>query len=500
MQRITFSDNHIPSNLRTVRSSPKSHSQWFRSVGAYRHFGTKPEPYHIRMQSVQADPPLKRVNVVTLGCSKNLVDSEMLMGLLRRNNIELVDQADGADAVIINTCGFIDVAKEESINAILEAAEMKREGQIGKLYVAGCLSERYGDDMRKELPEVDAFFGVTDFTNILRTINPNPRHDLIGERYVAPGARSMYLKMSEGCDHPCSFCAIPLMRGGHISRPIEDILLEANHLAMNGVREIVLIAQDSTYYGLDRYGERMLAQLLEKVANVRGIEWVRLMYAYPAKFPVDILPVIAREPSICKYIDMPIQHVSDSVLKSMRRGMTRRTLMKLIEEIRAGVPEIALRTTLIVGYPNEGESEFDELLAFVEEAEFDRLGAFAYSLEENTTAHPLGDPVPREVKEERIARIMEAQRAISARKNEALVGRRERVFIESEQSGEYICRSYRDAPEVDGEVYVTSRTPLTPGDFVDVEYTDSADYDLFAEAIEGPLSGELKLPSLNVLA
>lgn len=452
------------------------------------------------MQTVQIDLPAKRVNVVTLGCSKNLVDSETLMGLLRRNSIELVDTADGADAVIINTCGFIDVAKEESINAILEAAELKRDGRIGSLYVAGCLSERYAGDLKTELPEVDAFFGVTDFSNILRTINPNPKHDLLGERYVAPGARSMYLKISEGCDNPCSFCAIPLMRGGHVSRPIEDILIEANHLAMNGVREIILIAQDLTYYGLDRYGRRELATLLEKVANVRGIEWVRLMYAYPAKFPLEILPVIAGEPTICKYLDMPIQHVSDVVLKSMRRGMTRRALMKLIETIRAGVPGIALRTTLIVGYPNEGEREFEELLSFVEEAEFDRLGAFAYSQEENTTAHPLGDPISREVKEERIARIMEAQRAISARKNEALIGTRERVLVESEQGGEYICRSHRDAPEVDGEVYVTSATPLTIGEFVEVEYTDSAEYDMFAEAVGGPTATGLALPQLNVLA
>lgn len=452
------------------------------------------------MQTVQIDLPAKRVNVVTLGCSKNLVDSETLMGLLRRNSIELVDTAEGADAVIINTCGFIDVAKEESVNAILEAAELKREGRIGSLYVAGCLSERYSGDLRKELPEVDAFFGVTDFSNILRTINPNPKHDLLGERFVAPGARTMYLKISEGCDNPCSFCAIPLMRGGHVSRPIEDILIEANHLAMNGVREIILIAQDLTYYGLDRYGRRDLAMLLEKIANVRGIEWVRLMYAYPTKFPLDILPVIANEPTICKYLDMPVQHVSDAVLKSMRRGMTRRALMKLIETIRAGVPGIALRTTLIVGYPNEGDKEFEELLAFVEEAEFDRLGAFAYSQEENTTAHPLGDPIAREVKEERIARIMDAQRAISARKNEALVGTRDRVLVESEQGGEYICRSQRDAPEVDGEVYVTSTLPLTIGEFVDVEYTDSSDYDMFADAIGGQAQDARVLPQLTVLA
>ncbi|MEO5931706.1 MAG: 30S ribosomal protein S12 methylthiotransferase RimO, partial [Candidatus Kapaibacterium sp.] len=424
-----------------------------------------------------------RVSVVTLGCSKNTVDSEALMGLLRKNNIQLAEEADGADAVIINTCGFIDVAKEESVNAILAAAAMKREGRIGQLYVAGCLSQRYMNDLEEEIPEVDAYFGVTDFGNILKTINPNLKHDLISERFVPEGSKSAYIKISEGCDNPCSFCAIPLMRGGHVSRPVEDILLEATYLASEGVRELVLVAQDSTYYGLDLYGERKLAGLLEKVAQVRGIEWVRLMYAYPAKFPLDILPVIAEQPTICKYIDMPIQHVSDPVLKSMRRGITRRAMMELIGKIRAGVPNIALRTTLIIGYPNEGETEFRELLDFVAEAEFERLGVFAYSQEENTTAYPLEDPIPIEVKQERIERVMELQRTISARKNESLIGGRERVFVESESNGEFICRSYRDAPEVDGEVYVTSPVRLLPGEFVDVEITDAVDYDLFAELI-----------------
>ncbi|MEP7219636.1 MAG: MiaB/RimO family radical SAM methylthiotransferase, partial [Bacteroidota bacterium] len=330
---------------------------------------------------------------------------------------------------------------------------------------------------------VDAYFGVTDFGNILKTINPNLKHDLISERFVPEGSKSAYIKISEGCDNPCSFCAIPLMRGGHVSRPVEDILLEATYLASEGVKELVLVAQDSTYYGLDLYGERKLASLLEKVAQVRGIEWVRLMYAYPAKFPLDILPVIAEQPTICKYIDMPIQHVSDPVLKSMRRGITRRAMMELIGKIRAGVPNIALRTTLIIGYPNEGETEFRELLDFVAEAEFERLGVFAYSQEENTTAHPLEDPIPTEVKQERIERVMELQRTISARKNESLIGGRERVFVESESNGEFICRSYRDAPEVDGEVYVTSPVRLLPGEFVDVEITDAVDYDLFAELI-----------------
>lgn len=435
---------------------------------------------------IQIDLPKKRVRVVTLGCSKNTVDSEALMGLLRKNNIELTEEADGADALIINTCGFIDVAKEESVNTILAAAAMKRDGKLGQLYVAGCLSQRYMDDLEEEIPEVDAYFGVTDFANILKTINPNLKHDLISERYVAPGSRTAYMKISEGCDNPCSFCAIPLMRGGHVSRPIEEILLEARYLADSGVRELVLVAQDSTYYGLDIYGRRALAELLEKVAQVRGIEWVRLMYAYPAKFPLDILPVIAEQPTICKYMDMPIQHVADPVLRSMRRGITRRALLELIGKIRAAVPGIALRTTLIIGYPNEGEKEFEELLEFVREAEFDRLGVFAYSPEENTTAFGMEDPVSAETKAERIERVMEEQRAISARKNEALVGTRERVFVESEAGGEYICRSFRDAPEVDGEVYVTGTRPLAPGDFVEVEITGAIDYDLFAEAVALP--------------
>jgi ribosomal protein S12 methylthiotransferase len=455
------------------------------------------------MQPIQIHTnPGKRVNVVTLGCSKNVVDSETLMGLLRRNNLQLVDEADGADAVIINTCGFIDIAKEESVNTILEAASMKRDGRIGELYVAGCLSERYGDDLRTEIPEVDAFFGVTDFLNILRTVNPNLKHDLLSDRFIPPGSKSAYLKISEGCDNPCSFCAIPLMRGGHRSRPVDEILIEANHLAASGVRELVVVAQDTTYYGLDSEGRRTLADLLRKLAQVRGIEWVRLMYAYPAKFPLDILPVIASEPTICNYIDMPIQHVSDPVLKSMRRGITRRTLTGLIETIRREVPGIALRTTLIVGYPNEGEAEFQELLDFVAETEFDRLGVFAYSQEENTTAHPLGDPVPAEVKTERIERIMELQKEISARKNEALVGTHERVFVEAEADGEYICRSYRDAPEVDGEVYVRSDVPLSPGEFVEVEITDAIDYDLFADVPasyvpESRSSSTLTLPILQ---
>ncbi|MGE3800531.1 MAG: 30S ribosomal protein S12 methylthiotransferase RimO [Candidatus Kapaibacterium sp.] len=425
----------------------------------------------------------KHVHIVTLGCSKNVVDSETLMGLLRRNNITLVDEAHGADAVIINTCGFIDMAKEESVNTILDAVEMKKMGDIGQLYVAGCLSERYRSDLERDIPEVDAYFGVTDFTNILRTINPNHKFDLLGERYVPPGSKSAYLKISEGCDNPCSFCAIPLMRGGHVSRSLDDILIEAQHLASEGVRELVVVGQDTTYWGKDLFGERRLAQLLTKLGEVRGIEWIRLMYAYPSRFPHDILPVIRDTATICNYMDMPIQHVSDPVLKSMRRGLSRRTLMNLIEQIKKEVPGIALRTTLIVGYPNEGEKEFEELLEFVRFAEFDRLGVFPYSQEERTVAYDMEDPIPAEVKEERIAQIMEAQREISARKNAALVGTTQKLLVEKEVEGEYFCRSERDAPEVDGEVYITSNTLLKPGEFVEAEITGSLDYDLFGEYI-----------------
>ena len=430
-----------------------------------------------------AHPSSKTVHIVTLGCSKNVVDSETLMGLLRRNNITLVDQAEGADAVIINTCGFIDMAKEESVNTILDAVEMKKSGEIGALYVAGCLSERYREDLERDIPEVDAYFGVTDFTNILRTVNPNHKYDLISERYVAPGAKSAYLKISEGCDNPCSFCAIPLMRGGHVSRSLDDILIEAQHLASEGVRELVVVGQDTTYWGKDIFGERRLAHLLSRLGEVRGLEWIRLMYAYPSRFPHDILPVIRETPTICKYMDMPIQHVSDTVLKSMRRGISRRTLMNLIDRIKTEVPGIALRTTLIVGYPNEGEKEFQELLDFVRFGEFDRLGVFPYSQEERTVAHDMGDPIPAEVKQERIEQIMEVQREISAGKNDKLVGTTQKLFVEREVEGEYLCRSERDAPEVDGEVYLTSEVPLQPGEFVQGEITGALDYDLFGEYV-----------------
>lgn len=434
------------------------------------------------------EPAIRTVSVVTLGCSKNTVDSEVLMGLLTKNRLVLQDEPDGADAVVINTCGFIDMAKEESVDAILRAAALKRDGRIRRLYVAGCLSQRYADDLHTELPEVDAFFGVTDFIRILKTINPNLRYDLLGDRFVPPGSRSAYLKISEGCDRPCSFCAIPLMRGGHVSRRMEDILIEANGLALKGVRELVIVAQDSTCYGMDLYGRRTLAELLEKLAQVRGVDWIRLMYAYPSSFPLDILPVIRDNPTICNYLDIPIQHVADKVLKSMRRGISQRATRELIGTIRSTVPGIALRTTLIVGYPDEGDKEFEELLDFVREAEFERLGVFAYSQEERTFAYDLGDPVPPEVKQNRIDRIMETQREISAAKNQRRTGQRLQVFVESESGGEYVCRTQWDAPEVDGEVYVQSSFPLAPGDFVDVDVTGAMEYDLFGDAVPGTRS------------
>lgn len=436
---------------------------------------------------------MKTVHIHTLGCSKNVVDSETLAGLLRRNRIELVDEATGADAVIVNTCGFIDLAKEESVTTILEASEMKKQGDIGALYVAGCLSERYRDELEAEMPEVDAFFGVTDFTNILRTISPNHKYDLISERYVPPGSKSAYLKISEGCDNPCSFCAIPVMRGGHVSRPLDTILAEASHLASSGVRELVVVGQDTTYWGRDLFGRRALSELLEKLSDVRGIEWIRLMYAYPSRFPHDILPVIRERPTICNYMDMPIQHVSDPVLKSMRRGLSRKTMMRLIERIKKEVPGIALRTTLIVGYPNEGEAEFEELLDFVRFAEFSRLGVFAYSQEESTVAYDMGDPIPAGVKQERIARIMEAQRQISTTTNEGLVGSTMKLMVEKIVEQDLVCRSERDAPEVDSQVYVgrPEGIDIAPGDFIDAEITDTLDFDLFGEyAGEAELAGE----------
>ncbi|PLX31801.1 MAG: 30S ribosomal protein S12 methylthiotransferase RimO [Ignavibacteria bacterium] len=429
------------------------------------------------------DSTKKSISIITLGCSKNTVDSEVLMHQIEENDFTLVDDPSDADTLIINTCGFIDAAKEESVNTIVEAVEMKKSGAIKTLYVAGCLSERYREDLAVELPEVDRFFGVTDFKNILETLGGSYKYELLGERHLTTPAHSAYLKISEGCDRPCSFCSIPLMRGTHVSRSVEDLITEARHLSAQGTRELVLIAQDTTYYGLDLYGERRLAQLLGGLSDVDGIEWIRLMYAYPSHFPLEVLDVMRERENICNYIDIPVQHADDAVLKSMRRGITRRATEELLDTIRQRIPGSAVRTTLIVGYPNETEAAFQSLYDFVQKQEFDRLGVFLYSQEENTTADILGDPIPREVKEERRDAIMELQSEISQRKNTARVGQNMRVLCDRVEGEFMVARSEFDAPEVDNEVLIPLREftgPPPVGRFVNITITDASEYDLMA--------------------
>lgn len=423
---------------------------------------------------------MKNVHIVTLGCSKNTVDSETLAGHLRANDFALAASIDNADTVIINTCGFIDAAKEESINTILAAGQLKKSGAIETLVVAGCLSERYGDELRHELPEVDHFFGTEAYEPILRALSSNLKYSLLGERVVSTPKHYAYLKISEGCDNPCSFCAIPIMRGGHRTIPADDLVRSAQSLVQQGAKEIVLVAQDLTYYGLDVHGKRTLADLLRRLSDESGAEWIRCMYAYPSKFPFDILDVMRERSNICTYLDMPLQHASTEVLKSMRRGITRRTTEDVLAKIRDAVPEITLRTTFIVGYPNETQEYFDELCQFVETQEFDRLGVFTYSQEDDTYADILGDPIPADIKEARKIQLMNIQRDISARKNAAKVGSTVRVLVEEVINGEYRCRSEADAPEVDNEVYVRSETPLALGSFYNVVIDDASEYDLFA--------------------
>ncbi len=413
------------------------------------------------------------------------------MGMIQAHGMNFVPARE-ADAVIINTCGFIDRAKEESIETIFEAIRQKEElaaeGKAQKLIVAGCLSQRYGEDLRKEMPQVDNFFGESDFENVVKSLTPNFKYSLLGERVITTSPHYSYLKISEGCDNPCSFCAIPLIRGGHRSRPVEKLVEEAQFLVSKGVKEIVLIAQDLTDYGRDLTGKRTLADLLTNLSDVQGLEWLRLMYAFPSKFPRDILPVIAERPNICKYLDMPLQHASTNVLKSMRRGITRNTTENLLRDIREAVPGIALRTTFIVGYPSETEADFQELCDFVQEQRFDRVGCFEYSQEDDTYSYILGDPIPAEVKQERAARLMAIQREISQEKNEAKVGKRLKILIDqtfTDENGniEYQGRCEADAPEVDNEVFIKSRKPLQTGDFVMADIYDAAEYDLFGEVV-----------------
>ncbi|HTX98695.1 MAG TPA: 30S ribosomal protein S12 methylthiotransferase RimO [Bacteroidota bacterium] len=423
------------------------------------------------------------VHVITMGCAKNTVDSERLLAQLRLNSVAIAPSLEDADIAVINTCGFIDAAKQESIDAIIQQVRRKGSGKLKKVYAMGCLSQRYRIDLSNEIPEVDRFFGTDELADVLRELGGDLRRDLLGERELTTPRHSAFLKISEGCDNPCSFCAIPLMRGGHASTPMESIITEATLLAGKGVKELVVIAQDTTYYGLDIYGERRLPELLERLCAVEGIAWVRLMYAYPAKFPTDVLRVMAEHPQICRYLDIPVQHIADPVLRSMRRGISSRALRELLETIRARVPGVALRTTLIVGYPGEGEREFEELQEFVREQEFDRLGVFTYSHEEGTTAYPLGDPVLAEEKQRRLNRIMELQQEISERKNAALVGTTQRVLLDRVEGDRLVGRTERDAPEIDNEVFVTSDSPLRAGEFCSVRIDDATEYDLYGSVV-----------------
>jgi ribosomal protein S12 methylthiotransferase len=419
-----------------------------------------------------------RVHIITMGCPKNVVDSEKLMAHLKLSGVEISPSLDEADVALINTCGFIEAAKQESTDAIIEQVKRKGKGTLKKVYAMGCLTERYREELAREIPEIDRVFGTNQMKDVVEEFGAIYRSELLGERCLSSPAHSAFLKISEGCDNPCSFCAIPIMRGKYRSRRLEEILSESHLLAEKGVKELVVIGQDTTFYGLDIYGKRSIAKLIESLADVEGFEWVRVMYAYPAKFPLGLLDVIAQHPHVCKYLDMPVQHISDAVLKSMRRGISNRALRELIETVRERVPGIALRTTLIVGYPTETPREFDELLDFVDKVEFDRLGVFTYSQEDGTMAFQLGDPVSGPEKEHRQALLMEAQKEISKRKNDRLIGRREKVIIDRLEHGEYVGRTEWDAPEIDNEVFVKSEKALNLGSFYDVDIVDAYEYDL----------------------
>lgn len=425
-----------------------------------------------------------KIHIVTLGCPKNQVDSEVLQAQLQlqSGNVEVVGDTDNADTIVINTCGFIQDAKRESIDAIVEAIEKKKHGEVKKIIVMGCLAERFKKELAKELPEVDSFFGTRQMPEILSDLDVNYKRELIGERILSTPSHTAYLKISEGCDNPCSFCAIPLMRGQHLSTPIEELVHETRLLAAKGVKELVVIGQDSTYYGLDLYGERRLASLLGELQAVDGIEWIRLMYAYPAKFPLDVLQAFQRYSKLCRYIDMPVQHIADNVLKSMRRGITQRATKELLWTVKKEIPDIALRTTLIVGYPTETEDDFKQLCEFVQEMKFHRLGVFMYSQEEGTGAYELGDPIPEKVKQERQEVLMEIQKQISEERNESLVGKTLNVLIDSYDGEHYVGRTEWDAPEVDQEVLVHSDRALIPGQIISATVTDATEYDLFADA------------------
>ncbi|MEL6976283.1 MAG: 30S ribosomal protein S12 methylthiotransferase RimO [Bacteroidota bacterium] len=425
-----------------------------------------------------------RINVVTLGCSKNVYDSEVLMGQLKANDKEVVHQEEG-NIVVVNTCGFIANAKEESVNTILEYVKQKEDGVVDKVFVTGCLSERYKPDLEAEIPDVDAYFGTTDLPQLLKALGADYKHELIGERLTTTPKNYAYLKIAEGCDRPCSFCAIPLMRGKHKSTPIEDLVVEAEKLAADGVKELILIAQDLTYYGLDLYKERRLATLLKALAKVDGIEWIRLHYAFPTGFPMDVLEVMKNEPKICNYIDIPLQHIADPILKSMRRGTTRAKTTKLLEDFRHMVPDMAIRTTLIVGYPGETEADFEVLREWVKAMRFERLGCFTYSHEENTHAYQLEDDVPEDVKQERANEIMEIQSQISWELNQEKLGKTFRCLIDRKEGNYFVGRTEYDSPDVDNEVLIDAREHyLKIGGFSDVQITEATDFDLYGKPSE----------------
>ena len=422
-----------------------------------------------------------RINVVTLGCSKNIYDSEVLMGQLRANDKEVVHEEKG-NIVVINTCGFIANAKEESVNTILDFVEQKKAGKVDKVFVTGCLSERYKPDLQKEIPDVDDYFGTTDMPYLLKALGADYKHELIGERLTTTPKNYAYLKIAEGCDRPCSFCAIPLMRGKHKSKPIEELVEEATKLAAKGVKELILIAQDLTYYGLDLYKKRNLAALLQELVKVDGIEWIRLHYAFPTGFPMDVLEVMRKEPKICNYLDIPLQHISDPILKSMRRGTTEAKTTKLLNDIRTEVPGIGIRTTLIVGYPGETEKDFEILKKWVQEMRFERLGCFTYSHEENTHAFKLEDDVPEMVKQERANIIMEMQSQISWELNQTKIGKEFRCVIDRKEGGYFVGRTEFDSPDVDNEVLIdATKYYLKMGDFAMIKITDASDFDLYGE-------------------
>ncbi|WP_323027889.1 30S ribosomal protein S12 methylthiotransferase RimO [Gelidibacter japonicus] len=424
-----------------------------------------------------------RINVVTLGCSKNVYDSEVLMGQLKASGKDVVHEEEG-NIVVINTCGFINNAKEESINTILEFMQKKEDGEVDKVFVTGCLSERYKPDLQKEIPNVDQYFGTTELPGLLKVLGADYKHELIGERLTTTPKNYAYLKIAEGCDRPCSFCAIPIMRGKHRSTPIEEIIVEAEKLAAKGVKELILIAQDLTYYGLDLYKKRNLAELLESLVKVEGVEWIRLHYAFPTGFPMDVLDVMKREPKICNYLDIPLQHISNNILKSMRRGTTKEKTTKLLKEFRSAVPEMAIRTTLIVGYPGETEENFQELKQWVTDMRFERLGCFTYSHEENTHAYNLEDDVPQEVKQDRANQIMEIQSQISWELNQAKIGQEFKVVIDRKEGNYFIGRTEFDSPDVDNEVLIdATKNYLKTGEFATVTITEAEDFDLYGDVV-----------------